>query len=140
VHPRRAGPLLAGVQVVTALGMIWFGLTDSWWAAVPLYLAVCLLRNTAGPVVTVWLVSATDSASRATVFSIQAQADALGQIAGGPPVGVVAQRRSTGSGISAAGLFLLPAVALFSLGVHRYPTAVPEPERQVGSAVPAGEP
>ncbi|MFF5294102.1 MFS transporter [Paractinoplanes globisporus] len=118
-HPRRVGRLLAAVNAVTAAGMIAFGLSGQWWVAVPLYLLVRLLRDTADPIMNVWLVAATGPESRATVFSIQAQADALGQIAGGPPVGVVAQRRSLGAGLSVAGLFLLPAVALFALAARR---------------------
>ncbi|WP_433367523.1 MFS transporter [Actinoplanes sp. CA-142083] len=117
-HPRRVGRLLAVVEGVTAAAMIGFGLSGQWWVAVPLYLLVRLLRDAADPIMSVWLVSATEAGSRATVFSIQAQADALGQIAGGPPVGVVAQRASIGAGISVAGLFLLPAVALFGLAAR----------------------
>jgi MFS family permease len=118
-RPRHAGRILAVVDALTAAGMIGFGLSGRWWLAVPLYLLVRLLRDTAGPITNVWLVSATTADSRATVFSIQAQADALGQIAGGPPVGVVAQRRSLGAGLSMAGLFLVPAVALFTLAARR---------------------
>jgi DHA3 family tetracycline resistance protein-like MFS transporter len=114
LRPRQVGRLLAAAHAVTAAGMIWFGLTGQWWVAVALYLLVSLVRNTTGPILAVWLVSATAPDSRATVFSIQAQADALGQIAGGPPAGIVANRHSTGAGISVAGLFLLPAVALFA--------------------------
>jgi DHA3 family tetracycline resistance protein-like MFS transporter len=127
-HPRRVGRLLAVVQAVTAAGMIGFGLSGQWWVAVPLYLLVRLLRDTSSPIENVWLVSATEPGSRATVFSIQSQADALGQIVGGPPIGVVASRTSLGAGISVAGLFLLPAVALFGLAARRTP------------AVPASEP
>ncbi|GIM91701.1 MFS transporter [Paractinoplanes toevensis] len=120
-HPRRIGELMTAVQAVTAVGMIGFGLAGQWWLAIGLYLLVRLLRNTATPIMTVWLVSATSAGSRATVFSIQAQADALGQIVGGPPAGVVGQRRSIGAGISAAGVFLLPAVAVFALAARRSP-------------------
>jgi MFS transporter, DHA3 family, tetracycline resistance protein len=128
LHPRRTGRILALLEALTAAGMIWFGLSGRLWLAVTLYLLVRLLRDGAGPILTVWLVSATTSGSRATVFSIQAQADALGQIVGGPPVGVVAQKRSIGVGISAAGLFLLPAVALFALAARRSPAAAIEPQ------------
>ena len=89
--------------------------------AVPLYLLVRLLRDTADPIMNVWLVAATGPESRATVFSIQAQADALGQIVGGPPAGLVGSRSSIGTGISAAGVFLLPAAALFAMAARRSP-------------------
>jgi len=121
LHPQRTGRILAVLEALTAAGMIWFGCTGRLWLAVALYLLVRLLRDGAGPILSVWLVSATTPGARATVFSIQAQADALGQIAGGPPVGLVGQKRSIGAGLSAAGLFLLPAVALFALAARRSP-------------------
>jgi MFS transporter, DHA3 family, tetracycline resistance protein len=137
LHPRRTGRILAALEALTAAGMIGFGLTGRLWPAVVLYLLVRLLRDSAAPILSVWLVSATTAGSRATVFSIQAQADALGQIVGGPPVGVVAQRRSIGAGISAAGLFLLPAVGLFALAARRSPAVAPEPP--AGAVVPVAD-
>jgi DHA3 family tetracycline resistance protein-like MFS transporter len=122
-NPRHVGRLLAGVETMIAVGVIGFGLTGHFWLAVVLYLSVMILRESVGPLVSVWLVSATTPATRATVFSIQSQADALGQIVGGPPVGLIAQRRSLGAGISAAGLFILPAIALFALAARRSPAA-----------------
>ncbi|MCY1139996.1 MFS transporter [Actinoplanes sp. Pm04-4] len=119
VRPQRVGRVLAVVQALIALGMIGLGGAGHWWAAVGLYLGVRLLRDSAEPVLNVWLVSATEPRSRATVFSIVSQADALGQIAGGPPAGLVARRRSIGAGISVAGLFVLPAVALYTLAAKR---------------------
>ncbi|MEV6851871.1 MFS transporter [Actinoplanes sp. NPDC051411] len=127
LDPRRTGRVLALLEALTAAGMVWFGLSGRLGLAVTLYLAVRLLRDGAGPILSVWLVSATAPGSRATVFSIQAQADALGQIVGGPPAGLIGQRRSIGAGISAAGLFLLPAAGLFALAARRRPVAA---ERQ----------
>ena len=130
-HPRRVGVMLALIEAVTAAAVIWFGLTTSFWWAVGIYLVATLLRESTAPILTVWLVSATSPASRATVFSLQAQADALGQIAGGPPVGVVGQRRGTGLGIAASGVFLLPAVVLFAVAARRSPAAPIEPDDEV---------
>ncbi|WP_250033047.1 MFS transporter [Paractinoplanes maris] len=126
VRPQRVGRVLAVIQALIAAGMISLGWAGHWWAAVGLYLGVRLLRNTAAPILNVWLVSATAPQSRATVFSIVSQADALGQVAGGPPVGLVAQRRALGAGISVAGLFVLPAVALYALAARRAPTPQPD--------------
>jgi MFS transporter, DHA3 family, tetracycline resistance protein len=119
LHPQRVGRLLAVIQALIAVGVVWFGLTGSFWTAVVVYLVVVLLRDTTTPILTVWLVSATTSSSRATVFSIQAQGDALGQIAGGPPVGVIGQRRSIGVGIATSGFFLVPSVVLFLFAARR---------------------
>ncbi|WP_250005780.1 MFS transporter [Actinoplanes sp. M2I2] len=125
VRPQRVGRVLAALQALTAAGLIGLGWAGHWWAAVALYLAVRLLRDSTGPILNVWLVSATAPESRATVFSIVAQADALGQVAGGPPAGFVAQRRAIGAGLSVAGLFVLPAVALLALAAKRSPDPQP---------------
>jgi DHA3 family tetracycline resistance protein-like MFS transporter len=105
--------------------MIVFGLAGRFWPAVAAYLIVCAARTAAGPVMGAWMVANTDSGSRATVFSMQAQVDALGQIAGGPPSGVVGQRVSMGAGIMTSGLFVLPAVLLFAWAAGRAKQARP---------------
>lgn len=109
----RIGTVLAAVQAVGSAAMIAFGLAGRFWPAVAAYLIVKMTRNAARPVMGAWLVASTNSGSRATVFSMQAQVDALGQIAGGPPSGIVGQRVSMGAGILTSGLFVLPAVLLF---------------------------
>lgn len=116
---QRAGAMLAVINAVGAAAMIAFGLAGRFWPAVVAYLVVQMARNAAGPVMGAWLVSSTSSSSRATVFSMQAQVDALGQIAGGPPSGLVGQRVSMGAGILTSGLFVLPAVLLFAWAAGR---------------------
>jgi DHA3 family tetracycline resistance protein-like MFS transporter len=118
-RPREVGLLLAGMQVVAMVATIGFGLARQFWVAVIAYLVASLLREAAAPMLNSWLVASTTSQHRATVFSIHSQVDALGQIAGGPPVGYVGQRFSMGTGIAASGLFLLPAAAFFAWGAAR---------------------
>jgi len=115
----RIGTLLAALQAVASAGIIAFGLAGQFWPAVVAYLAVRLARDAAGPVMGAWMVASTTSRSRATVFSMQAQVDALGQIAGGPPSGYAGQRLSIGVGILTSGLFILPAVLLFAWAAGR---------------------
>jgi MFS transporter, DHA3 family, tetracycline resistance protein len=131
-EPRRVGLLLVAVQAAMAAGLIWFGLTGDFWTAVILYLLVTLLRNTAGPILSVWLISGTTPESRATVFSIQAQADALGQIAGGPPSGLVAQHRSIG--VPAVALFAYAARASEPVALFAYAARASEPVARVRSS------
>jgi DHA3 family tetracycline resistance protein-like MFS transporter len=122
---KEAGTLLAVVQAVGSAAMIAFGLAGRFWPAVAAYLVVVMARNAAGPVLGAWMVANTSSGSRATVFSMQAQVDALGQIAGGPPSGLVGQRLSIGAGIMTSGLFVLPAVLLFAWAAGRAKQARP---------------
>ena len=111
--------------------MLCFGLTGTIWPAIGAYLAAALLRHAAAPMLNVWMVANTSSATRTTVFSLQSQVDALGQIACGPPAGWVGQRASMGAGIATSGAFLLPAVLCFALAARWTPRAtravVPSP-------------
>lgn len=133
--PQRIG---VWITVVNAAGMIAFGLAGQFWAAVVAYLVVRMVRTAAGPVMSAWLVSSTTSRTRATVFSMQAQVDALGQIAGGPPSGVVGQRVSMGAGILSSGLFVLPAVALFAWAARRSARSA-QPQAVAAEKAVAGE-
>jgi DHA3 family tetracycline resistance protein-like MFS transporter len=50
---------------------------------------------------------------RATVFSLQSQADAFGQLAGGPLVGLLATVISLRASFAASAILLIPALALY---------------------------
>jgi predicted MFS family arabinose efflux permease len=64
-----------------------FALAGQFWFAVAAFLVAGVLRGVYNPLYHTWLNQGLDSRSRATVISIAAQADALGQVAGGPAVG-----------------------------------------------------
>jgi DHA3 family tetracycline resistance protein-like MFS transporter len=71
-----------------------------------------LLRQLVPPLIDAWLARQTPSAVRATVLSFVGQADAAGQIAGGPIFGWIASAHSTGLALATAGLSLLPGIPL----------------------------
>jgi DHA3 family tetracycline resistance protein-like MFS transporter len=119
LRPRLAGLLSAGITVVGAAATVGFGLAGAFWPAVGAYLVASLAREAARPVLATWLIANTTSGTRATVLSMEAQVDAVGQILGGPPAGWVGQRVSVGAGITTSGLFLLPAVLFFALATGR---------------------
>jgi DHA3 family tetracycline resistance protein-like MFS transporter len=121
-HPAGILATLALVQVV---GVIAFALAGNLWLA----LAAMWLQAVAGtltyPIESAWLNRHLDSRTRATVISMVAQANAIGQVAGGPPLGAVG-RSSLRGALLASGLLLLPIPALFlRLGsVRRTPEKV----------------
>ncbi len=73
------------------------------------------IRN---PLMEAWINQHTESDVRATVLSIQGQADAFGQIAGGPAVGAVGLLSSVRVAISLSALLLLPILPLFRLTLN----------------------
>ena len=113
-----------------------FGLAGSFWPAVVAYGATRLLRNVAAPIFGTWLNrSVEDSSVRATVLSITNQADAVGQWTGGPAIGAVGNVFSIRAALTAGGLCMLPALALYRRATRHEdelaaaaPVPVPVPE------------
>jgi DHA3 family tetracycline resistance protein-like MFS transporter len=68
------------------------------------------------PLTSTWLNQHLPSRVRATVLSMVGQADALGQIAGGPVVGFIGLR-SLRAALVFSGLILTPSLVLYSRGV-----------------------
>jgi MFS transporter, DHA3 family, tetracycline resistance protein len=71
-----------------------------------------LARTLSHPLSMSWINNHIDSKVRATVLSVSSQANAIGQIAGGPPVGYIGIVSGLRIAISISGLLMLPAVLL----------------------------
>ena len=96
-----------------------FALTRNLWVAVSLYLLIGALRNIANPLHTAWLnLSIDEPQVRATIFSVSGQADAVGQIAGGPMVGAIGNR-SIRAALLASALLLAPVLPLYGITIHK---------------------
>jgi len=92
-----------------------FALTRSFWLALVLLWCIDALRNIAEPLHTAWLNLNIDQPQvRATLFSVSGQADAIGQIAGGPVVGAIGNR-SIRSALLTSALLLAPVLPLYGL-------------------------
>lgn len=126
--------IYAGLMVA----VIAFGLAGSFVLGLACYWAAALLRRTSGPLFRAWLNQSLESATRATVFSMTGQMDALGQIAGGPLLGLLASGASIRYAFVASGALILPALLLVARSRGRRP--VPEEVTQeVTKEVPADD-
>ena len=105
--------LLQGLYGAMVIGLLVFAWTKNFYIALLAVLAVDTLRGTTFPVTTAWLNQYIDSNVRATVLSMISQVDALGQIAGGPIVGVIGVWRSIRAALTGSAVLLTPAVVLF---------------------------
>ncbi len=85
---RRA---LFGINAVMIAGLIVYGLSQTFAVAILAFFAFTTVRGLAGPIFATWSNQQIDSNVRATVLSVQSQTDAIGQIAGGPPLGALGQ-------------------------------------------------
>jgi hypothetical protein len=71
---------------------------------------------------------------RATVLSMNGQADALGQVAGGPAIGAIGSAFSIRAALVLSGLLITPALALYTRTFKprgAQPTLVPQDDGAV---------
>ena len=100
--------LLTAVMVGAVIG---YGIAPSLIAAIGLWYAFNIARALIEPLLATWTNGHVDSNVRATVLSMQSQVDAIGQMVGGPPVGLIGQT-SLRAAFVASGLILSPALFL----------------------------
>lgn len=110
--PLAIGRAMLGVTGFITLAMVGFALSGFLALTLGLYLVIDVLREIRDPLQTAWVNQKLDSRVRATVHSMFGQVDAVGQIAGGPGVGLVANLVSVTAAITTSGLLLTPALFL----------------------------
>ncbi len=110
-HVTTALIVLTAVQIVAWLV---FGFAEAFWLAVLSYMALGWARITLDPLFIGWVNRGLAPGSRATVLSMVSQANAFGQILGGPLMGVVAALRGVRTALVAAALLLAPALGLYA--------------------------
>jgi DHA3 family tetracycline resistance protein-like MFS transporter len=100
-------------------GVALLGLAPTLWLAALAYGLVATLRGVAAPLHQAWYNRRIDDPQvRATLFSVTSQVDALGQIGGGPLVGVVGNVSVRAALVVSAAL-LLPVLPLYRVAIRR---------------------
>jgi MFS transporter, DHA3 family, tetracycline resistance protein len=128
--------VLGAIDGGLVVAVVVFALTRQFWLAVVTYWIVAFLREVRSPVFTAWVNRGLDPATRATVNSMAGQMDAVGQIAGGPAIGVVAVAVSVPAAIAVAGLLRVPALFLYRRSRRVTPNA--DEPAATGTPVPGG--
>jgi MFS transporter, DHA3 family, tetracycline resistance protein len=105
--------VLGAIDLGLVMAVVVFALTQAFWLALGAWWVVAFLREVRSPVFTAWVNRGLDPATRATVNSMAGQMDALGQIAGGPLIGVAAIWFGVPAAIAIAGLIRVPALMLY---------------------------
>lgn len=121
-RPRAIGRAMFLITGLISASLIGFALSPLLGLALGLYLLIDMLRDIAVPLYTAWVNQKLEPSTRATVLSMSGQVDAIGQIAGGPSVGLVARSFSVVAALVTSGLLLSPALFL----VGRANTQSPE--------------
>ena len=103
--------VLQSVYAMMIAGVFLLALTDNILLAILAYWTVETMRGTASPLSEGWINQHIDSRVRATVLSMTGQADALGQIVGGPIVGAIGTVFSLRAALAVSSLILSPVGA-----------------------------
>jgi DHA3 family tetracycline resistance protein-like MFS transporter len=129
---RLAQALLVGTAVL-AVALAVFGLAGGLALALAALLVARLARSLVNPLYMTWLnQQITDSSVRATVISISGQADAIGQVGGGPGLGLIGNVFGIRAALVGGALVLAPALGLYGRAVRHHGrepelTELPEP-------------
>lgn len=109
----RAAPrlllLLSALQI--AGGML-FALAGNFALALGSYWLCAVVRGVINPIYATWLTKNSDGRARATIISLSSQLDSVGQIAGGPGIGVLGTLVSLRAALLATSALLAPVLLL----------------------------
>ena len=102
------------LAVLNVAGVLAFALAPSFTFALGAFWFASLVRKLGEPLYLTWLNKGLYPGVRATVISMGSQANAVGQIAGGPVIGAVGTLAGIRAALALAGLILSPALALYA--------------------------
>ena len=105
--------LLFIINTLQVISMVIFGLAGNFALALAAYWNTSILRETNQPIYTAWLAQNIDARVRATVISLSGQLDAIGQITGGPIIGVIGTLVSIRAALVSTAALLSPTLLLF---------------------------
>lgn len=108
--PTAIGRAMLWVTGLIVISMLSFALAPVLPMAILALVTVGQLRGISGPLNAAWINQKLDSRVRATIHSMFGQVDAIGQSAGGPVVGLVANLFTVRLGVALSSLLLSPAL------------------------------
>lgn len=114
---RKNGKLLLCINILYISSMLIFALTRNFSLMLIAYLATNTFRIINEPIFSAWLNGHIDDNSRATVLSINGQMNSLGQILGGPIIGIIATNISVSIGIVCTSLLVAPVLVLYIISM-----------------------
>lgn len=120
-NPRSIFKSIILSTIIIVLSVIGFGLTKSVYHAIILYLIIGVVRNIIRPLYDILLNKLIKNPNiRATIFSVRDQFDAIGQIAGGPIIGVVGRVYSVRIALISSAIVILPVIPMFKVIMKKW--------------------
>ncbi|MCM3638857.1 MFS transporter [Sporosarcina luteola] len=107
----------ASLLIISLIGFAFSGLVASLLVC---YVVIQVTRQVMYPLEDIWLNKIIpDSSTRATFFSVKGQVDAIGQIGGGPIIGVIATRFAVKTAILVSACFIMPVLFLYTAVIKK---------------------
>jgi len=113
----QSGKILLVANIFYICFMLAFALTRNFNLMLVAYLSTSLFRSINDPIFNAWLNNHIDDSARATILSMNGQINALGQIIGGPIIGIIATKFSISIGIACTSLLVTPVLVLYILSL-----------------------
>lgn len=113
--PRFAVSVLFKSNFLLIISVVVFALSGNFYLTLVSYWLSVIFKEIRGPFFDTWLNQNLESKTRATVFSLCSQTNAVGQIAGGPILGLIATVVSLRLSLVLSGLILIPLLFLYRL-------------------------
>ncbi|MFZ5966498.1 MAG: MFS transporter [Bacillota bacterium] len=107
--------ILITTNILYILCMLIFALTKNFSLMLIAFLSINMIRTINEPLYNAWLNNHIEDNARATVLSTNGQLNALGQILGGPIIGIIATKVSISLGIACTSLLMTPVIVLYFL-------------------------
>ena len=114
---------ITGLQMLSLLIFAMAG--DFWIGAIVVWSAISLSR-VYDPLLLAWINQNVPREVRATVISMSSQTNSIGQISGGPVLGVISSLTSLRAALVASGVVMTPALALYTRAFGQGVEAVAE--------------
>ncbi|MFD3449932.1 MFS transporter [Microbacteriaceae bacterium 4G12] len=103
------------------ISLLGFALSHHVISFLGFYIIIQVSRSVMSPLEDVWLNKIIpDSSTRATFFSVKGQVDAVGQISGGPVIGLIASHYTIKIAIIVSAIVLTPVIFLYSLILKKF--------------------
>jgi MFS transporter, DHA3 family, tetracycline resistance protein len=127
--PRAVLVALFALQALLIACMISFGLLGNFYVALVIYWLARVIDTIRVPLQAAWITFYTDARQRATVFSFNGMVDPVGQIVGGPIVGLIGERFSLHAALVAVGIIMSPSLLILSRALSLKNSAPPASAR-----------
>jgi DHA3 family tetracycline resistance protein-like MFS transporter len=105
--------VMLGCNLLLIFGIAAFALAGNFYLAPGAFWLACIGRRAANPLQDTWIARNSEPRTRATVFSMLGQVDAVGQIASGPAIGYIGTIASLRAALLVTSAVLSPCVIFF---------------------------